>query len=227
MRDYQLQTPQKEHQHANRRSKPISNHAKNHQKISKKCLNSVFALASEDFSLESPKDSIDFSSISEISDDNQIGESPESVIATMNPVLSPSSETVSLSDLTPLSSSITVVKDEADNVSVNRCGFSESNSVRTGPVEAQIVLNHLRQARIQVLNSADADLQSKKLLDALIKVVIDEFYGLPEERDRFAELLSTKTRIVFLSFSLWILAVLAVFLFSSSVQSSFIEPPPT
>ncbi|GMP76295.1 hypothetical protein CsSME_00033037 [Camellia sinensis var. sinensis] len=226
MKDYQLQTPKKDHhhhhqQHANRRSKSISDHTKKSQKISKKCLDSVFTSVSEDVSFKSPKGSIEFSSLSEISEDHQFDKSAESFISSLNPVLSPSSETVALSDLTPLSSAIA-------DVSVCHYRSAETkNSIDIVAVEAEMVVNHLKQARIQVMNSTSADLQCKKLLDTLIEVVIGEFNALPEEKDRFAELVLTKTPVVFLSFLLWILAVSVVFLFSSGVQSSFSEPPPT
>lgn len=45
--------------------------------ISKKCLDSVFTLVSKDVSLESPIGSIEFSLISEIFEDHQLGESAE------------------------------------------------------------------------------------------------------------------------------------------------------
>lgn len=45
--------------------------------INKKCLNSAFASVSEDVMLDSPNGLIDISSISEVSDDNQLCESAE------------------------------------------------------------------------------------------------------------------------------------------------------
>ncbi|CAL5395785.1 unnamed protein product [Camellia sinensis] len=213
MKEYQLQTPKKEHQHSKiRRSKSISEHSKKPHINSQKCLNSVFTSVSEDL--------IEFSSISEISEDNQLREFTESFIASPNQVISPSLETFSLSDLTPLSSTITVDKDEVVDVSVSHCRSAESKksadivsveaevvanhlkqalvdvsvshcrsaeskkSADIVSVEAEVVVNHLKQARIQVMNSTNADLQSKKLLNALIEVVIEEFNALPEEKDR-------------------------------------------
>ncbi|XP_059630456.1 uncharacterized protein LOC132273517 [Cornus florida] len=225
MRENHLQTPQKEHLLANRRSKSMSEQAKKPQKISKKCLNSVFTSVSEDVSVGSPKDSIDFSSISEVYVDGQFGDSAESFTESVNPEISPSLETAAPSQLTPLSSTITVNNDENGSVSVNRCRSAESNSVKIGSIEEEMVINHLRQARIEILNSAN--LQSKKLLDALVKVVIEEFCGLPEEKDQFSELLSTKAHLVLLSFFLWILAVVGVFFFSFGVRSSFNGLAPT
>ncbi|KAF5950809.1 hypothetical protein HYC85_012802, partial [Camellia sinensis] len=134
----------------------------------------------------------------------------------------------SLSDLTPLSSTITVDKDEVVYVSVSHCRSAESKtSADIVSVEAEVVVNHLKQARIQVMNSTNADLQSKKLLNALIEVVIEEFNALPEEKDRLSELVSMKTRVVFMIFLVWVVAVLMFLHFSSRGQSSFSELPPT
>ncbi|CAL5395788.1 unnamed protein product [Camellia sinensis] len=214
MKEYQLQTPKKEHQHSKiRRSKSISEHSKKPHRISQKCLNSVFTSVSEDL--------VEFSSISEISEDNQLRESAESFIASLNQVISPSLETF-------LSSTITVDKDEVVDVSVGHCRSAKSKkSVDIVSVEAEVVVNHLKQARIQVMNSTSADLQSKKLLNALIEVVIEEFNALPEEKDRLSQLVSMKTRVVFMIFLLWIVAVSMFLHFSSRGQSSFSEPPPT
>ncbi|GFZ13893.1 hypothetical protein Acr_24g0000830 [Actinidia rufa] len=218
MKGFKLQTPKNDHQEANRKSKSIYDHTKKPQKISKKCLDSVFSLVSDNVSLESPKDSIEFASISEISDDHQLGESAESFITLPSPMLSPSSETVASSNLTPYSSTITSDSHFKNSES------KDSNDIVA--VEAEMV-NHLKQAQIQVMNSASTDLRSKKLLDALINVVIEEFNILHEEKDQFAEIVAMKTRVVLVSFLLWILVVSVIFLFRPRVQSSFPEPPPT
>lgn len=149
----------------------------------------------------------------------------QSFIMSMNPAISPALEIVN-SDLTAMSSTITTDKEESD-VSVS-CGASaDFDGAKLCSIEAEMVVKHLRQTRIQVLNLADGDLRFKNLLDALIKVVVEEFYCLPEERDLLTELASRKAYIMFLSFVLWILAVAAVFLFTSGVKSSSNEPPPT
>ena len=143
----------------------------------------------------------------------------QSFIASPSPMLSPSSETVASSNLTPLSSTIT-----SDSPFKNSESKDSDDIVA---VEAEMVVNHLKQARIQVMNSASTDLRSKKLLDALIRVVIEEFNVSPEEKDHFAEIVTMKTRVVFLSFLLWIVVVSVIFLFRSGVRSSFAEPPQT
>ncbi|CAK9138874.1 unnamed protein product [Ilex paraguariensis] len=74
---FHFQTPQKEHLLANRRSSPPSDYTKKSHKIRNKYLNSVITSTSEDVSSESPKESNEFSSSLEISDDNQFSESAE------------------------------------------------------------------------------------------------------------------------------------------------------
>ncbi|KAK9288221.1 hypothetical protein L1049_016670 [Liquidambar formosana] len=229
MKDHQ--TPQKEQQRrsseiANRRSKEpslksISEQAKRPHKITKKSLNAEFTSVSEDIFSETTKESLGFSPVSEVSDGIQFTESFE---ASSNPSLSASSESFALSDLTP-SSKITTDKDEGEEVSVEHYGLGVSDGMKA--LEVEVLVDHLRQSRFQVLNSPDLDLRYQKLLDALIQIVIEEFYGLPEERDRFSELLSLKLCIVFLCFSLWMICVWVAFFCGSGGQSSFKEPPPT
>lgn len=106
-------------------------------------------------------------------------------------------------------------------------GTIEPTGLKTGSVELEIVVDILKRNRTQVLNSADVDPQSKKILDALIEIVIEEFYNRPKERDRFAELVSIKIQIVLLSFFLWMLAVAVAFFFGSAVQHSSSRHLPT
>ncbi|KAL0457514.1 UNVERIFIED_CONTAM: hypothetical protein Slati_1090600 [Sesamum latifolium] len=76
------------------------------------------------------------------------------------------------------------------------------------PIEAEVVIKHLREARIQVLNSKDVG-PSKKLLDALINIIIEEFYGgLYDEKEWLDKFLSNKANLVFLSLMLGIFAII-------------------
>ncbi|KAM7467180.1 hypothetical protein LguiB_014742 [Lonicera macranthoides] len=176
MKDYHLQTPQKEHLLTNRRTHSIAltAHAKKPQK---------------------------------------------------NQAISPSFETVAQSNPTVLSSQISA--NEGAKIQLNRVALEQWNGAKKGTVEAEMVVKYLRLAQTQVLNSVKADLRSQKLLDALIKTVIEEFYGLAEEKDWFTEVVSRKALLVLSSFVLWIFAVVAVFFFSSGTGSSFNGPPPT
>ena len=83
-----------------------------------------------------------------------------------------------------------------------------------------IVVDFLKIARSQGLNSVDVDTRSKKLLDALLSIIVDEFYAQPEEKDRSDELIAKKTKIVLLCFVFWILAMAMTFFFSTRVENS-------
>lgn len=122
-----------------------------------------------------------------------------------------------LSDRSP-SSVITVEKEE---------GSKAVDNSKFESLEAEIVASFLRKAKSQLSNSANMDARSKKLLDALIKIVVEDLRGVPDKRDRFVHLLGAKTRIVFCCFLSCALPVLAVLLFSSGEQNSFNGPLPT
>jgi hypothetical protein len=64
-------------------------------------------------------------------------------------------------------------------------------------LEANIVVILLKEDRIVVLK---ADVQSKKLMGALIKVVRDEHYTLTEDKDLAIGLVSMKWCVVFFMF---------------------------
>ncbi|KAJ6318134.1 hypothetical protein OIU76_013640 [Salix suchowensis] len=97
-------------------------------------------------------------------------------------------------------------------------------SVKWRGLEADIVVNLLKQARIEV---SKADVQSKKLLDALIKVVIDEFYTLAEEKDSTNCFVSMKGLVVCLCVLIWSFAVSMFLLFDLRLGSSGGGPLPT
>ena len=139
-----------------------------------------------------------------------------------DPSLFGSSESSITSDLTP-SSKITADMQEPGQL----YGTIEPTGLKIGSVELEIVVDILKRNRTQVLNSSDVDPQSKKILDALIEIVIEEFYNRPKERDRFAELVSIKIQIVILFFFLWMLAVAVAFFFGSGVQHASSRHLPT
>lgn len=143
-----------------------------------------------------------------------------------DPALSASSGTLLLFDLTP-SSEVSTEKDEPYAVSLNHGGFNVVDGSKYGSLEAEIAVSVLRQARNEVMNFANMDSRSKKLLDALIEIVIEDLHTVPPESDRFAELLSAKTRLVFWCFSFWIFVVAVSLLFSSGAQGSFNRSLPT
>ncbi|KAH9683879.1 hypothetical protein KPL71_027833 [Citrus sinensis] len=212
MKDFQ--TPQKEQSRPsdvpNRRSKETP--LKKSQKILQKSLNAAFKTASEDSSPEK--------FLKELPDLPTVSEN------FLNPSLSGSPEPLNLSDLTP-SSTISVNKSDVKDLSVDCHQFIVSNCATIGSVEADVLANLLREARLQVLNSADVNTKNKKLLDTLIKIAVDDFFAIPQERDGVVELVSMKHRIVFACFVVCILAVSVILFFNSEPQRAFIGPPPT
>lgn len=145
----------------------------------------------------------------------------QSSVPAFNPILSASLEALPLSDLTP-TSKIFTSSDEPGDVSMELYRFHKPKD----SVEEDIVANLLKQARMRGLNSANADQQSKRLLDALVKVVVDECYTLHEQTDWYFELVSTRGYVVFLCFLLWSFVVSVVFFFGLGVDS-YSGPSPT
>lgn len=134
------------------------------------------------------------------------------------PSLSTSTETFTPSELTPCSKISTVNRDE-------QIDFSKIASA-----EVEIVVNLIKKARLQALNSVDMENKSKKVLDELIKFIINEFYSLPQERDKIPHLVSRNAYVGFLCFLLWIVVVLlfSFYLFYySRLACSFTGLPPT
>lgn len=136
---------------------------------------------------------------------------------------SPSSDNGGLSDLTSVSSGIASEIYSTGIASTYQC----QNSEEKASVDTGIAIKHLRQARNQIMNSTDVDLQSKKLLDAIIDVIVQEFCGLPEKKKCSDSLILKKCLLVSLTFLLWILAVFFGSLFSSSGTQPFLGPLPT
>ncbi|KAI5650936.1 hypothetical protein M9H77_36941 [Catharanthus roseus] len=242
MRDYHLPTPHK----ANRHPKSISDHAnKKNQKIVKKNLNAALSAVSEDMSVfESPEHLIEFTPISEITEDHLISDASEEfyliwgahihvlhslfqdLTASLSIEATPRSETAASSVLSPLSSTITSDNYGKEVASINQSIIAKSENVNLSCIEAEVAVKHLKEAQFQLFNESTMDLQSKRLLDAFINVIIKEFYGMPDD-EGYSELIPRKGYLVFLSFLLLILAAtLALILFSGS-QHTFRGPTPT
>lgn len=129
-----------------------------------------------------------------------------------------SSEAFTTSELTPCSKII------ATN------GNEETDFSKTCSVEVEIMVNLLKQGRLQSLNSVSMEDKFKKVLDALIEFSINEFYTMPQERDKLHELVNGHAYVGFPCCLLWVVAVLlfAFYLFCLSRASfSFTGPPPT
>ena len=143
-----------------------------------------------------------------------------------SPALSTSSGISALFDITP-SLKIPTEKNELDHILLESYGMPGSGSLKTGSLEAEIVVELLLQARAQVLNSTDTDIRSKRLLDALIEIIIDETYLLPGQTDRSSGVMFTRTRLLMLCFLLWIFTTSVVFFSRSGAQGYNYGPPPT
>ncbi|KAK4405456.1 hypothetical protein Sango_0552100 [Sesamum angolense] len=197
MRDFQLQTPQRDQSSGNRRLKSTS---ENNRNLRKPFREDIAVLES-------------LTEFSEVSDDNPFAESAENFIISVNPVEPHSSETVAISDIaSPSLSSSSVVTSDV-HVTINASHSKGKNPVvdsskKMEPIEAEVVIKHLREARIQVLNSKDVG-PSKKLLDALINIIIEEFYGgLYDEKEWLDKFLSNKANLVLLTLMLGIFAII-------------------
>lgn len=200
-------------ENAIRRSKDSSNKS---NKITKKSLNAAFISVSEVAS-EASKDSESSTPISEISHADGDGEITETWIE------QESSASLLPSDLTP--SEMTTEGSEKGLLSC--LSDSELDGPTLAFVEAEIAEKFLRKAQSEVFNSLSAAPQYRKLMNEIINLVLQELHAVPEERDRIAEIVSAKNRIVFLSFLLWITGVLAVIFLTSDSHCSFGGPLPT
>nr|GEX51157.1 protein SINE3 isoform X1 [Tanacetum cinerariifolium] len=148
--------------------------------------------------------------------------------ATPSPLTSPFSSTwhaessplscITTAEMTPLSSPIIA---EAVTICVPSHNGSTADEMNSLKVE---VVKNLRESMFQVLHSADIEPRSKKVLDALVKMVIEELH---EEKNIVVELFSNRIMIVLLSFVLGMLAVSAGLYVLSDVQGYDHGPPPT
>ncbi|XP_023748388.1 uncharacterized protein LOC111896649 [Lactuca sativa] len=181
--------------------------------------------------LEHPEDSVEIATISEafVFGRDRSNESIESYIVSLDHFASPTSVTplscdspalssITTVETTPFSSSITA---EASPVHVSS-GDGSTTQDQTDSFKLEFLVKHLRESMFEVLHSADIDPQYKKLLDSLVKMVIEEFFSLHEERDMVIHLFSRRIKIMMLC----IIAVSSGF-FLLSDGSSYNGPSPT
>ncbi|KAL3829320.1 hypothetical protein ACJIZ3_018122 [Penstemon smallii] len=194
---------------------------RNPRKVVKKSLDPEFTAVLEDDSevKQSPK---------EVPNDNPFSESAENINAWVNPVGSPSSVTITTSDLASPSSTITCDKHVGVDASDSKCEILEIDSFKKIEcIEAELVIKHLGEARIQVMKSQGLG-HSRKLLDALINVIIEEAYnGLYEEKEWLDKIISSKTNLVFLGFMLGMVVIFVVLFFNMGSKGLLNGPPPT
>ncbi|KAM3320241.1 protein SINE3 [Capsicum chacoense] len=225
MREHHVQTPLKEL--GNRRSKSISSDQakKPPLKTTRKNLNSIFESQALSFSESSVDSSLISSAISD--DQNLLTESAAEDFLLI-PETSPSSEVVdSLAELSPSSLTLTSDKFKECTGSNNSSGVSQISDAKFGFVEAEMSVKCLREAQVQVVNATDIDIRYKKLIDAVMNTVAEEFYGLPEDEDWINAIVSKKFHLVTLTFLLWIIAVSIRLFFRMGENESFYGTLPT
>ncbi|XP_042018789.1 uncharacterized protein LOC121766582 [Salvia splendens] len=222
MRDLQLQIPQRDQHSANRRLRTVSDLNSNLRKTAKKSFNPALKALSEDDSaiLESPKEfsetakkssnpvlkaiSEDDSAVlespkefSETSNDSPLAESAENSLASVHPAEPQSSESVDVSDLTSTLSSSSVAPTPSKHVTTGTVS-TKKPEVDTfkmgGSVEAELVIKHLREARIQVLKSKDIG-PANCIVEALIRITIEEVHGGVHEEDEWLDKLISRRGI--------------------------------
>ena len=141
----------------------------------------------------------------------------------VNPEFSACCDTSLFPDLSP-SSVVSFDNELLDKVSVDFSGSNDMNEASAGSLEAEIAVNSLRRALTQVLLSTDVDHQSKKLIDASMRIIVDDFLAIPQERDRIAQLISVKNYVLSMCVFLWIVVLAIAFFVRSGVKSSFTRP---
>lgn len=97
----------------------------------------------------------------------------------------------------------------------------------SGSVEAEMVIKYIWEAGMQGVNATDVDIRYKKLLDAVIKTVIEEFDGLSEDKHWYDTLISKKFHLVTLACLPGVVVVFIRLFFHSSENNSFYGPLPT
>ncbi|KAL6548190.1 hypothetical protein OROGR_008611 [Orobanche gracilis] len=151
-----------------------------------------------------------------LSNDNPFVESAENFIAPDTP-----SEKVAISDLTsPTLSSFSVITSD-DRATDTEFKIHESDFLdEIKSIETEVVIKHLREARIQVLKSKDVG-STKKILDALINIAIEEYNGGVfghEEKKGVKKFLPKKANMIFLSFMMGVNALLMLWFFSADAN---------
>ncbi|CAN0855342.1 hypothetical protein LINGRAHAP2_LOCUS6181 [Linum grandiflorum] len=185
---------------ANRLSKESHSQPKKHQKIAKRSLVGEFTTISEDASSEITEDLSCFSEILEADDNDELIKNS----LVLSPALSSTSE-VAPSSHVPL------------RIEVNSVTYDGTNGL-VGPdirlLEADHIVNLLRKVQSEAPESVNANNRYKKILEELVRVILDEYCALPEETDWLMKLLSWKRGVVFLCFLTWSFVVCMLMLVS-------------
>ncbi|XP_051113603.1 uncharacterized protein LOC127239475 [Andrographis paniculata] len=234
MRDLALQTPQRDQSSSARRLKSSSELNRNARKVTKKSLNPEFKAVSEEESVvtESLKE------ISDVSGDNSFSDSAEILITSLaTPAADAySTETVGVSSpALSLSSSSVVTSDKQEFVATSepQVSYPELDFLKKIEcVEAELVLKHLREARTEVLKSKDMGNSMKLLLDCLLDIIIDEFYGgVYKKKEWVDKLLSNMLKLSFMIGITFALFIIVFWIFNSDAAAAAnafpMDPTPT
>ncbi|KAJ4956941.1 hypothetical protein NE237_013724 [Protea cynaroides] len=210
-------------------SKSSSDKLKKPLKISKKCLDSAFAAIPED---QSPRK---FASTSTNSNSLLVNSSVDQnkqfskvFELSMNRDFSVLPE---ISDPFDVSPSSTIVEDNQETSSgmVDFIGSVDCDTPKTGNIDVGIAINFIKEAFFQASSSSVVDLRSKKILDAVVRIVIDDLFGFQGERGRPTGIMLTQFRIRLLYPLLCLVpvSVVAIALSNLFAGSPFPDPPPT
>ncbi|CAI9118900.1 OLC1v1020527C1 [Oldenlandia corymbosa var. corymbosa] len=131
----------------------------------------------------------------------------------LTPASAITSEAVVLSEISPCSSVINFDEPKDGTAS----SFSQQDTAGqevkklSSSVEAEVLIKCLREAQVQVSESKNVDLFSKKLLNALVTIYAEEQFQLPEEKDWFDVIMLKKGSLAVLLLLLWTIAVFVIF----------------
>uniref|UniRef100_A0A7N0VG72 Uncharacterized protein n=1 Tax=Kalanchoe fedtschenkoi TaxID=63787 RepID=A0A7N0VG72_KALFE len=183
-------------------------------KKKKKHTESIFSSVSNE--------SLDLPLISEVSDGVH---SDESFV--VDPRYSTSPDAFSLLELTPASNITKERYESLEDMSAEyrRSGDSINSKIRS--VEADLVIEHLKSAWIQIQRSDGANNQSKKLIETLASTVIEVFYGIHEEPDLLSKVVQAKNCIVVTCLLVWMVCTLVAVYVKCHTDTPFDGPLPT
>ncbi|KAE9610003.1 hypothetical protein Lalb_Chr07g0182031 [Lupinus albus] len=223
----EIQPPQKMYSSSTekQRSRRLK-HIPNSDLSAKKRLSAAFSSVSEDSS--------NFSPISKISDANHNEDVTSKTHTNSNEVLIQilSLEEASTENLLPsdtLSSKKITDESRTSSVLTDCYGDFKLESALFSYVDAEVAENSPTKVQPKVHDWIIADPRYRKLMDEITKHVMEEICGSmkPEDSDRIDQLLHAKKRTMFLCLCIWIIAVLAVFFFTSDIHCPLNREVPT
>ncbi|KAL2338939.1 hypothetical protein Fmac_013385 [Flemingia macrophylla] len=199
------ETPQKTYVRSSEKRNRRLKDSPNFNKIASKSLNAALTSIS--------KAHVDSSPTSEISYANRSEDDDISLLDEAVP------ETFLLYDMVPSKK----ISEEEESDSTKCLDAYELDSVIFSSMESEIDATNLRNAKPKVFNSHNAAPQYKILVDEITKYVIEDLYKniVPEDPDRSYQVLCAKKRVMFLSFCIWLIGVLAVFFFTSGTNCPY------